>query len=102
MIALVDVAEAALEVGETLPNPDPTIRDSAMDIEEPIYPNSECFVAGVCDPGSLTNGERLHSQWNTLHFLGVAGFSKYYLGLKYRHSTSWKHTQTPRFQDFRQ
>lgn len=37
MIALVDVAEAALEVGDTLPNPDPTIRDAAMDIEEPIY-----------------------------------------------------------------
>ena len=36
MIALVDVAEAALEVGETLPNPDPTISNAAMDIEEPI------------------------------------------------------------------
>lgn len=37
MVALVDVAEAALEVGETLPNPDPAIRDAEMDIEEPIY-----------------------------------------------------------------
>lgn len=36
MVALVDVAEAALEVGEPLPNPDPTISDAAMDIEDPI------------------------------------------------------------------
>jgi len=36
-LALVDVAEAAVEAGEPLPRPDPTITDPEMDIEEPIY-----------------------------------------------------------------
>lgn len=37
-IALVDVAEAAIESGEQLPVPGPTVSDPEMDIEEPIYP----------------------------------------------------------------
>jgi len=37
MVALVDVAEAALEVGEKLPSPDPSVSDAAINIEEPIY-----------------------------------------------------------------
>lgn len=37
MVALVDVAETALEVGESLPNPDPSVSNAEMDIEEPIY-----------------------------------------------------------------
>jgi predicted RNase H-like HicB family nuclease len=36
-IALVDVAETALETGASLPLPNPQIVDSAMDVEEPIY-----------------------------------------------------------------
>ncbi len=36
-VALVDVAEAAIEVGEPLPCPDPSVSDPEMDIEEPIY-----------------------------------------------------------------
>ena len=36
-IALVDVAEAAVESGEALPVPDPEVFDEEMDIEEPIY-----------------------------------------------------------------
>ena len=36
-VALVDVAEAAVSVGEPLPTPDPTATDPDMDIEEPIY-----------------------------------------------------------------
>ena len=36
-IALVDAAEAAVESGQSLSVPDPTIVDSEMDIEEPIY-----------------------------------------------------------------
>lgn len=36
-IALVDVAEAAMESGQPLPVPDPAIADPEMDIEEPIY-----------------------------------------------------------------
>ncbi len=36
-IALVDVAEAAVESGQLLPAPDPDVFDSEMDIEEPIY-----------------------------------------------------------------
>ena len=36
-IALVDVAEAAMETGQPLPVPNPQVRDSEMDIEEPIY-----------------------------------------------------------------
>jgi len=36
-VALVDVAEAAVESGQPLPVPDPTATDLEMDIEEPIY-----------------------------------------------------------------
>jgi predicted RNase H-like HicB family nuclease len=36
-IALVDVAEAAVESGQVLPVPDPTAFDPEMDLEEPIY-----------------------------------------------------------------
>ena len=36
-IALVDVAEAAVESGRALPVPDPAAYDPEMDIEEPIY-----------------------------------------------------------------
>lgn len=36
-VALTDVAEAAVESGEPLSLPDPTVSDPAMDIEEPIY-----------------------------------------------------------------
>jgi len=36
-IALVDVAEAAVESGQALPVPDPEVFDAEMDIEEPIY-----------------------------------------------------------------
>lgn len=36
-VALVDVAEAAVEVGEPLPQPNPAATDPEMDIEEPIY-----------------------------------------------------------------
>jgi len=35
-IALVDVAEAAVEPGQALPAPDPEVFDAEMDIEEPI------------------------------------------------------------------
>jgi predicted RNase H-like HicB family nuclease len=36
-VALVDVAEAAVESGQPLPIPDPTATDPDIDIEEPIY-----------------------------------------------------------------
>ena len=36
-LALVDVAEAAVESGQLLPIPDPTVTNPEMDIEEPIY-----------------------------------------------------------------
>jgi predicted RNase H-like HicB family nuclease len=36
-VALVDVAEAAVESGQPLPVPDPTATGPKMDIEEPIY-----------------------------------------------------------------
>jgi predicted RNase H-like HicB family nuclease len=36
-LALVDVAEAAVESGQPLPVPDPTATNLEMDIEEPIY-----------------------------------------------------------------
>jgi hypothetical protein len=36
-IALVDVAEAAVESGQALPIPDPGAFDPEMDLEEPIY-----------------------------------------------------------------
>ena len=36
-VALVDVAEAAIESGLTMSMPDPKVSDPEMDIEEPIY-----------------------------------------------------------------
>jgi hypothetical protein len=36
-VAVVDVAEAAVEAGEPLPRPDPSTSDMELDIEEPIY-----------------------------------------------------------------
>lgn len=36
-LALVDVAEAAMESGQALPVPRPLVTDSEMDLEEPIY-----------------------------------------------------------------
>jgi hypothetical protein len=36
-LALVDVAEAAMQIGQPLPVPNPQVRDLDMDIEEPIY-----------------------------------------------------------------
>ncbi len=36
-MALVDSAEAAVELGQPLPIPDPAATDIEMDIEEPIY-----------------------------------------------------------------
>jgi predicted RNase H-like HicB family nuclease len=36
-VALVDVAEAAVESGQPLPVPDPTATNLEMDLEEPIY-----------------------------------------------------------------
>jgi predicted RNase H-like HicB family nuclease len=36
-IALVDVAESAMETGLALPRPNSQVSDAAMDIEEPIY-----------------------------------------------------------------
>ena len=36
-VALVDVAETLLELGQPLPVPNPRLSDVEMDIEEPIY-----------------------------------------------------------------
>lgn len=36
-VALVDVAEAAVESGQALSVPDPGVFDAEMDIEEPVY-----------------------------------------------------------------
>jgi predicted RNase H-like HicB family nuclease len=36
-VALIDIAETALEMGLPLPKPNPQVTDSEMDIEEPIY-----------------------------------------------------------------
>jgi predicted RNase H-like HicB family nuclease len=35
--ALLDVAETRLELGQSLPTPDPNATDPEMDFEEPIY-----------------------------------------------------------------
>lgn len=35
--ALLDLAESRLELGQSLPAPDPRITDPEMDVEEPIY-----------------------------------------------------------------
>jgi len=35
--ALVDLAEASVDLGNPLPKPDPTLTDPDADIEEPIY-----------------------------------------------------------------
>jgi predicted RNase H-like HicB family nuclease len=36
-IALLDVAETRLELGRSLPLPDPQASDPEMDVEEPVY-----------------------------------------------------------------
>jgi hypothetical protein len=36
-LALVDVAETLLGLGEAVPRPDPAVSDPAMDLEEPIF-----------------------------------------------------------------
>jgi hypothetical protein len=36
-VALIDVAETLLEMGQPLPYPNPQISNMDMDIEEPIY-----------------------------------------------------------------
>ncbi len=36
-LALVDVAETLVGLGEALPIPDPAVSDPEMDLEEPIY-----------------------------------------------------------------
>lgn len=36
-VALIDVAETLLEMGQPLPRPNPQATDANMDIEEPIY-----------------------------------------------------------------
>ena len=36
-LALVDVAETLLALGEALPRPDPEVSDPEMDLEEPIF-----------------------------------------------------------------
>ncbi len=35
--ALLDVAETRLELGQSLPKPDPQVSDPEMDLEEPVY-----------------------------------------------------------------
>ncbi|NLY01403.1 MAG: hypothetical protein GXY83_35375 [Rhodopirellula sp.] len=36
-LALVDVAETRMGLGEALPKPDPAVSDPEMDLEEPIF-----------------------------------------------------------------
>ncbi|QEG37845.1 type II toxin-antitoxin system HicB family antitoxin [Bythopirellula goksoeyrii] len=36
-VALLDVAETRLELGQSLPLPNPQVSDPEMDIEEPVY-----------------------------------------------------------------
>jgi predicted RNase H-like HicB family nuclease len=36
-VALIDVAETLLELGEALPKPDPAVSDPETDLEQPIY-----------------------------------------------------------------
>lgn len=55
-LALLDVAETALELGQPLPRPNPLVSDAEMDIEEPIYlhlrasTEIEVVPAGVVTP----------------------------------------------------
>ncbi len=36
-LALLDVAETSLELGQSLPKPNPLVSDPEMDLEEPVY-----------------------------------------------------------------
>jgi hypothetical protein len=36
-LALVDVAETRVELGQAIPKPDPSVSDPEMDLEEPIF-----------------------------------------------------------------
>jgi predicted RNase H-like HicB family nuclease len=57
-VALIDVAETLLELGQPLPHPDPQLSDTNMDVEEPIYLHLRAsssvdeVPAGVVAPGS--------------------------------------------------
>ena len=48
VVALVNVAETLLEMGQPLPVPNPQLSEVELDIEEPIYP----FLPVVCSPAS--------------------------------------------------
>jgi hypothetical protein len=51
--ALLDVAETRLELGQSLPMPNPTLTDPEMDFEEPIY----LHVSASSDIENLPSGE---------------------------------------------
>lgn len=44
-VALIDVAETLLQMGEALPKPDPAVSDAEMDLEEPIYLRQELGIS---------------------------------------------------------
>ena len=50
--ALVDMAETALELGETLPMPNPQLSDAEADLEEPIHLilNASAKINFVAEP----------------------------------------------------
>lgn len=41
-VALIDVAETLLELGQALPQSNPQLSDMEMDVEEPIYLKAVC------------------------------------------------------------
>lgn len=49
-IALLDVAETRLELGQALPKPNPTASDSEMDLEEPVYLHLSVSTDAVLKP----------------------------------------------------
>ena len=52
-VALIDVAETLLDLGDPLPKPDPTATDPDMDLEEPIYLHLSASTAVAQEPAGV-------------------------------------------------
>ena len=52
-LALLDVAETRLELGEPLPRPEPSVTEPDMDLEEPIYLHLSASSAVCQQPAGI-------------------------------------------------
>ena len=52
-LALVDVAETMLSLGEAIPKPDPAVSDPEMDLEEPLFLHLKASSAVSEEPAGV-------------------------------------------------